>query len=274
MTAQPTTTAPVTADALVRLLRARHPSPAWAFFPEFRESTGHDVRTLDALAVGLFPSAGLEVHGFEVKVSRGDLLREIKDPAKSDAIGRFCNRFWLVVPDASVVAGIEHEMPATWGIMVRAEKTARSEERLRVAKKAERLTGIGAAHVRGFVASLARRVGGEEAVPRRDFDRLVAEEVAKKREEDRRFYERQIEWRAKDAEARAERAETALQKFNDAVGDRIEGWNAEKIGGAVRVVLESKGAVEQSERAIRTALADLERAAEACRRALPKEARP
>ena len=80
---------------LVERLRRRHEGDEWAFFAELRGGTGfiRDSR-LDGLAMNLWPSRGLEVHGFEVKVSRGDWLRELKNPAKAEVLLRFCDRFW------------------------------------------------------------------------------------------------------------------------------------------------------------------------------------
>lgn len=253
------------AGNLVARLAARHAAPAWAFFPEFRESTGHDVRTLDALAVALYPSLGLEVHGFEVKVARADLARELKDLSKSDAVARFCNRFWLVVPDADVLGPLEAEVPATWGIYVA------HGDALRARRKAEKLPGIAAAHVRGFVASLARRVGNEEAVPKKDFDRLVDERVKAKVEEDRRFYEQQAGWRLRDAQRELAAAEETLKKFRDAVGHHISSWNAEDIGAAVRVILESNNAEERARNTLERCLRDLEGACAPLRKALAPE---
>lgn len=42
--------------------------PEWVFIPEF--GIGSDNRRADAFAMGLWPSRGLQLHGFEVKVNR------------------------------------------------------------------------------------------------------------------------------------------------------------------------------------------------------------
>lgn len=56
------------------------------------------------------------IHGHEVKVSRSDLLTELKDPEKAEAWARHCHYWWLVVSDSSIVKLAE--IPDSWGVMV------------------------------------------------------------------------------------------------------------------------------------------------------------
>lgn len=106
------------ADVLEALAR-RFAAPEYAFLRHVRNGTGYakgKVRTLDAMALGLYPSKGLELHGFEVKLKRGDFLREMKQPDKNAEFIRSCQRFWLVIGD-SKVATVD-EVPANWGLLV------------------------------------------------------------------------------------------------------------------------------------------------------------
>lgn len=69
---------------------------------------------IDVVAVGTKEKDQL-VHGFEVKVSRADLLHELRDLTKSEAAVRAVDRWWLVV-----AAGILHDddpVPPSWGIL-------------------------------------------------------------------------------------------------------------------------------------------------------------
>ena len=60
------------------LLALRYAPPAYAFFEEVRAQTGYAAGgSADGLALSLWPSRGIELHGFEVKVSRSDWLREL-----------------------------------------------------------------------------------------------------------------------------------------------------------------------------------------------------
>ena len=54
--------------------------------------------------------------GFEMKVSRSDWLKELRQPEKAESIMRYCNYWGLVVPNKDIVkAG---ELPETWGMYV------------------------------------------------------------------------------------------------------------------------------------------------------------
>lgn len=78
------------------------------------------LRTIDAVAIDLWPSTGNAIHGFEVKVSRSDWLTELKDTTKSGAFRPFLDYFWLVAPSADIVRG---DLPDGWGLMVLGKAT-------------------------------------------------------------------------------------------------------------------------------------------------------
>jgi hypothetical protein len=111
-----------TEGEMLGLLRQRYTEKAgngdaWAFVEKVRDAAGFDAkRTVDAMAMSLWPSRGLRLHGFEVKCSRNDWLRELKDPSKSESFMRHLDYWWLVAADASIVAA--GELPETWGLLV------------------------------------------------------------------------------------------------------------------------------------------------------------
>ena len=86
------------------------------------------MRTADFLAQDLWEGKGLYLHGHEVKVSRADWLHELADPTKAEAIKRYCDRWWLVVPTKAIV---RDDLPDDWGLLVIGKGGA-----LRVAKSA------------------------------------------------------------------------------------------------------------------------------------------
>src|SRR5579859_3830851 len=107
---------PKSEEYMLAALAKRFAAPAYAFIPHCANATGAvATRTADAIAMSLWPSRGLELHGFEVKVDRSDWLRELKDPKKADDLFGYFDRWWLVVSEASIVA--EGELPPTWGLM-------------------------------------------------------------------------------------------------------------------------------------------------------------
>ena len=79
----------------------------------------------------LWEAQGMELSGFEVKVSRSDWLHELTDPTKADANKRYCDRWWLVVPDKSIVRGV---LPHDWGLLA-----VGGNGRLRIVKRAPKL---------------------------------------------------------------------------------------------------------------------------------------
>jgi hypothetical protein len=66
---------------------------------------------------------GAKLHGHEIKVSRSDWLVELKDPTKAEAFTPYCDYFWLVVSDKSIVR--PGELPEGWGLMVAYGHTVR-----------------------------------------------------------------------------------------------------------------------------------------------------
>ena len=78
-------------------LRLRHPSKEWALFFEVSDAAGLGRgRSADAVAMNLWPSRGLEIHGFEIKVSRADLLGDGKWPDYLEHCDRF---YWGLPPE-------------------------------------------------------------------------------------------------------------------------------------------------------------------------------
>lgn len=90
--------------------------PEWALLFEVLNATGaRHTRSADALAMSLWPSRGLTLHGFEIKVSRYDWRSERADPAKAETIAAYCD-FWSLVTGPGVVQDIA-EVPPAWGWM-------------------------------------------------------------------------------------------------------------------------------------------------------------
>ncbi len=101
---------------LTTRLAARYGPPQHAFFAQLRNAAGFAAnRVLDGMAMGLWPSRGLHVTGFEIKTTRGDWLRELKNPAKIEESGfQFCDFFMIVTPPGVVEEG---ELPPKWGLL-------------------------------------------------------------------------------------------------------------------------------------------------------------
>lgn len=88
-----------------------------ALLTEVRDSTGFgSSRSCDAFVAHFWPSDGLRLDGFEVKASRSDWLRELKDPSKAHMFAQHCDRWYIVAPSTDVVH--IDEVPAGWGLLV------------------------------------------------------------------------------------------------------------------------------------------------------------
>ena len=104
---------------LIEALRKDWPHPAYAFIQEFRGGTGYSRESrADVIAMDLWPSKGLELVGFELKTSRADWLKELKNPEKADPIKQFCDKWYLVVDSLNIVNRYNDELPKDWGLMI------------------------------------------------------------------------------------------------------------------------------------------------------------
>ena len=126
-----------TERAMLDALHARYSQPSqgttvrWVCAEHVKAACGFDRRAADFLAQDLWEGQGNLLHGHEVKVSRSDWLRELADPAKAEAVKRYCDRWWLVVPDRRIV---RDDLPTEWGLLA-LDDTGR----LRVARRAPKL---------------------------------------------------------------------------------------------------------------------------------------
>jgi hypothetical protein len=69
-------------------------------------------RIADLLVIDTYGETALL--GFEVKVSRSDWLTELRDPTKAEAWKQHCNRWYLAVPELSIV---RDDLPEGWGLI-------------------------------------------------------------------------------------------------------------------------------------------------------------
>lgn len=219
-----------TESQVTELLKIRYAPPTWAFLSQVADATGaRRGGWADAVAMGLWPSRGMELHGFEIKVSRSDWIRELKNPEKADRFVSYCDRWWIVAGDSEIVR--PGELPPTWGLIV-----LRGEKTLRVETEAPKLTPVPID--RWLVAAIFRRVT-EQIVP----DALLKAEFERgKNEQEQRDKEMRDDELA-DAKKAVEEVEQRIQEFESASGFRISGYGAipsetaRRIGQIVTAVL-------------------------------------
>lgn len=198
------------------MLRKRYPAPEWALMEEVAPATGGGTRYADAIAVNLWSSRGHAIHGFEIKVSRSDWLRELKAPEKAEPLYRYCDHWWIVAPKGVVKDG---ELPPTWGLL---ELRATGLVQVMAAPRLEPQP-----ITRSFFASLMRR-GFERldaladdrhraalAEARESIDKRVAEQV-----------ERDVKWRTREHAALLNR----VAEFEKASGVSLDRYAAPPAG--------------------------------------------
>ena len=209
----------VTSEYLENLLSNRFCPPAWAFLPQVRSATGYvnQVRTADAIAMGLWPSRGLELHGFEIKVYRSDWLGELKKPEKAEEIASFCDFWWIVAPKDLIKI---EELPTPWGLMIPHGATTK------IVKQAEKLKSSPIDAL--FLAAILRRAQ-EVVTPQSKIDKAFKEGKEEGLEERNASFEYERTHHKEFKET--------IDVFEKAAGIKIETWGTENIGNAVKMVL-------------------------------------
>ena len=144
----------MTATDIGALLRQRYALPEWVIAFEVLNGTGAQAsRSADAVAINCYPSKGCEIVGLEVKVSRGDWLRELKASDKAVAVGAFCDRWYVVATDAVVK---REELPIGWGLIVASDAGLRVAVQPPANEAPKTIT-------RSFLASMLRSVAKVDA---------------------------------------------------------------------------------------------------------------
>jgi len=223
----------------------RWDAPTWSTFFEVPNSTGGaKSRTADAVAVCAWPSRGMEIHGVEVKAYRSDWIRELRQPEKSTAVQRYCDRWWVVAEREDVVAA--DEVPSTWGLLVlRGKKLVTLVDAPKLT--AEPLT-------RGFVASILRAASAR-FVDKEVVTALVAEKLEEAVERRRDSNAAEVERLRRDHAELRELTEALARGIGVPLYDLTHGlgWpqkDPDSIGRAIRFVLDGGPAKYAGELAV------------------------
>jgi hypothetical protein len=211
---------------LEKLLAIRYSAPAYAFLKQVRNQTGFynnsdGIRTADGLALSLFPSRGLHMHGFEIKTYKTDLMNELKHPEKADAIGKYCNYWWIVVPD-KLTFSIE-DLPDTWGLLV-AEGNRLVAKKQAVFMKAKPID-------LGILCGILRKVN--ETMISMDVFNDAVNEREKSLE---KIVESRFERKLRDAE----NLNKKVEEFEKISGVKIDTWNLGEVAEAVGIIRAKK----------------------------------
>jgi hypothetical protein len=218
-----------TERSVTALIRAHFDGAAYAVLSQVRNQTGYGLRqrTADAIVMSLWPSRGLTLSGFEIKVSRADWKKELADPAKAEEISRFCDRWYLVAPPKVVEPA---ELPPTWGLWEAGEKKLRLVQEATIAKEVQPIS-------RGFLGALLR-AATLDVVPKSEVTEMVNAQVEAR-------LERAIEVRLQtsddarrlgQARRDLESVREEIATFENASGIKVTRWQAGQIGKAVEAI--------------------------------------
>jgi hypothetical protein len=229
--AKPKAERPLSEAELTVLLRERFAAPEYAFMPHVRNGTGYTrrtTRTADALSMSLWPSRGLDLHGFELKSDRADWVREKENPEKAEEIARFCDRWWIVVGRLDIVQ--TGELPSMWGLL------APKAGKLVVVKEAPKLEAKPLD--RAQLAAILRRAA-ECVVPKVEIDAEMQRRISEIQERADKEVERLVDGKTRHLRHDVERYERYLEEFQKASGIDIRGaWQLGRIGEAVRFIVD------------------------------------
>lgn len=159
----------ITADNVRAALADRFPPNEFALF--FEVGTG---RRADAIAMNLWHSRAYAVHGFEIKVSRSDWLRELKQPAKADATAKFCDYWWIVAPQGVVQ---EDELPMNWGLLIARPQTKGDVTSVRLRKAVNAMRLEATPLNRYFISVMLRRTAADTREQARQMARTLVDKA-------------------------------------------------------------------------------------------------
>lgn len=207
-------------------LRKQMCAPEWAMFHEVSNGTGArgGAAYADVVAMSLYPSRGLEIHGMEIKVSRGDWQRERQRPKKAEIIAAYCDRWWLVTGP-----GVVHdvgEIPMGWGWKL--FDGAKLLTKQQPAKLTPRPMD------RDFLAALLRRASeaGEG---------VIRQAVKAATEEESKRNEKRLEDAIRYSTQSHEGLKTIVAEFEAASGIELKRWGSNKEIGALAKAISVSG---------------------------------
>ena len=71
----------ITAREILELLAKNNSGDGYAFLSQVRNGTGYakETRTADAICMSLWPSRGLTITGYEIKIAKNDWKKELEE---------------------------------------------------------------------------------------------------------------------------------------------------------------------------------------------------
>lgn len=152
----------------------------YAIATEVGLSTGGSRRRLDVVVLDCYASNGFRIDGFEIKVSKADLRRELEDPDKHVAFFDRIDYYTLACPKGIADMSI---IPPKWGVLEVGENGESGYKRRPLALHDELRKTV----PRGFFAEVARALQGYSP-SKEALDAEFERGLEKGREEERRHF--------------------------------------------------------------------------------------
>lgn len=203
---------------------------SYAFLEQVSNGKGlKSRRWSDALAVQLWESRGLEITGFEVKVSRQDWIKELKNPDKADAIAKYCHSWYLVLGDENIIQF--GELPMNWGLMI-----PHTKKTLKITKPAVRNKNPKPVDM-PFLCAILRRATQQ-----------LTNRAIKQERYDSGYHsgfedgKKELDYLRESKNNQLDTLKNKIKLFQEKSGVNIDDWHykPEKIGDAVKMVLNGK----------------------------------
>ncbi|WP_214228637.1 hypothetical protein [Pedobacter sp. B4-66] len=217
---------------IFEIVRKYFPEKEYALMQEVRNAAGFGAsRSADYMAMNLWPSRGLSLHGIEQKSFRSDWTKELKSPEKADEIFKYCDYWWLLTTNDGVAK--MDEIPEMWGWLHIANG------KIKILKDAPKLAPC--SMDRSFLACILKRAASKDGFIRAD---SIAErlEVAKLEGENSKNY------KLSQMEERLSVLQKQFSEFRQYTGidiGQVDSWrqtNMEKVGNAVNLI--TKGGID------------------------------
>lgn len=214
----------VKSSAEVRaLLRRKFPADQYAMLYEVRDAAGFGAtRSADVFMIGLWPSRGCLIEGMEIKVSRSDWLQELKKPKKAEAFVPYCDKWWVVVGNKDIVR--PGELPPNWGLMVAGGRG------ISIATDAPRLESKPLD--KSLLAALLKRATSTTLT-----DPEVAATIAAQVKAEKERFSANESYELRRIKSDMADLQKNIAAFEEASGVKIDRYRGERIGGAVKAVL-------------------------------------
>jgi len=207
-------------------LKAKYPPPQYATLFEVRNQTGYGngtIRYADAIVMDLYPSSGMNMSGFEFKMSRQDFINELQNPGKHKKIADHCNSWWLIVGDKDIIK--EGELPDSWGLMIpRGDKLIIKKHA--PIKQVENIP-------RSFLSSLLR--SALNVSPGEALIKAVVNEAVRVDRDKRKL---DIGMQLEKEKAPYAYLKESIDKFEERSGIKITSFNGPQMGAAVKFVMQ------------------------------------